>query len=339
MAEASIREAQQLMDELFPRRPALTPSGRTARKQPPSRPPRPVRAAATRAVVRVVPPRVRAWNWTRRRLGGVALTLAFVPVGWMLSALGSDATAPVRAIAGSGTPGGAVSVAGVDGETVSRLAGTDFRAGAAVGSRRVKGSSRAAHVRGASVKVYGRPRGKIVRQLDQRVIEGQKVPLVLLVRGRQRGWLRVQIPGPPNGGEGWIRSARARVVANTYRVRIDVKRHRLELRRGGRRVLSRKIAVGKAASPTPTGVYYVTDLIRARDPKGLYGPYSFGLSAHTEVATDFRSNSGQIGLHGTNAPGALGTDVSAGCIRVSNETIRELARIVPLGTPVHVRQG
>ncbi|WP_338052762.1 L,D-transpeptidase [Protofrankia coriariae] len=43
-----------------------------------------------------------------------------------------------------------------------------------------------------------------------------------------------------------------------------------------------------------------------------------------------------IGIHGTNQPNLLGQDVSHGCIRVSNETITRLARLLPLGTPVEI---
>ncbi|TMK55197.1 MAG: L,D-transpeptidase, partial [Actinobacteria bacterium] len=42
--------------------------------------------------------------------------------------------------------------------------------------------------------------------------------------------------------------------------------------------------------------------------------------------------------HGTNAPWLLGESVSHGCVRVRNDTIRRLARVLPLGTPVLIRR-
>ena len=51
----------------------------------------------------------------------------------------------------------------------------------------------------------------------------------------------------------------------------------------------------------------------------------------------FGGGPGQIGIHGTNEPGALGTDVSHGCVRISNASITKLARLLPLGTPVQIR--
>jgi lipoprotein-anchoring transpeptidase ErfK/SrfK len=94
------------------------------------------------------------------------------------------------------------------------------------------------------------------------------------------------------------------------------------------------IGVGRAVTPTPTGRYYLTDLLRPPDPRGFYGPYAFGTSAHSRVLTSFAGGDGQVGLHGTNLPGALGHDVSHGCIRVTNDVITRLARTLPLGTPI-----
>ncbi len=42
------------------------------------------------------------------------------------------------------------------------------------------------------------------------------------------------------------------------------------------------------------------------------------------------------GIHGTDNPSSIGRSVSHGCIRVRNEDIETLFRIVPVGTPVYV---
>lgn len=42
------------------------------------------------------------------------------------------------------------------------------------------------------------------------------------------------------------------------------------------------------------------------------------------------------GIHGTDVPTSIGRSVSHGCIRVRNEDIETLFRIVPVGTPVYV---
>jgi lipoprotein-anchoring transpeptidase ErfK/SrfK len=54
------------------------------------------------------------------------------------------------------------------------------------------------------------------------------------------------------------------------------------------------------------------------------------------VLTSFAGGDGVIGIHGTNDPSSIGTDVSHGCIRMSNEGITRLAKVLPLGTPVEI---
>ena len=48
---------------------------------------------------------------------------------------------------------------------------------------------------------------------------------------------------------------------------------------------------------------------------------------------------GQLGIHGTNDPATLGTAVSSGCIRMSNDDISFLVESIglPVGVPVEVR--
>jgi hypothetical protein len=193
-------------------------------------------------------------------------------------------------------------------------------------------------VRGRSVALHRRPGGKRTGRLRARRIEGKRIPLVLLVKRRRNGWLRVHLPVRPNGSLAWVRASDTRLRVNPYRVEVSLKRHRLTVWRYGRRMVVRKVGVGQSIAPTPTGRYFVTDLIKARDPRGLYGPYAFGLSGFSPVHTTFGTGNGQIGIHGTNQPEALGTDVSQGCIRIGNATITALARVLPLGTPVDVRR-
>jgi lipoprotein-anchoring transpeptidase ErfK/SrfK len=42
----------------------------------------------------------------------------------------------------------------------------------------------------------------------------------------------------------------------------------------------------------------------------------------------------QIAIHGTSQPELLGQNVSAGCIRMTNEDVRRLYHEVEVGTPV-----
>ncbi|MBW3648616.1 MAG: L,D-transpeptidase, partial [Actinobacteria bacterium] len=67
-----------------------------------------------------------------------------------------------------------------------------------------------------------------------------------------------------------------------------------------------------------------------------YGPYAYGLSGFSTTLDTFAGGEAVIGLHGTNDPASIGKDVSFGCIRLNNADIRELADLLPLGTPVRI---
>lgn len=170
----------------------------------------------------------------------------------------------------------------------------------------------------------------------QRRLDGQKLPLVFAVTDHtsRPGWLKVRLPVRPNGSAAWVKRSAVRISATNYRVTVELKRHRIIVKRGRFLVMNKPIGVGRAVSPTPRGRYYLTDLTKSTDP--FYGPYAFGLSAYSTVYTSFGSGNGQVGLHGTDAPKGIGTNVSHGCIRMANAVIRRLAKMLPLGTPVRI---
>ena len=201
------------------------------------------------------------------------------------------------------------------------------------------GSSLVATALGPAVRVHSRPAGARTRILRARRLGGRRLPLVFLVQERRGRWLRVHLPARPNLSTGWVRASSVGLSVTTMRIRVRLRSHRLVLLRRGRPVLRARIAKGRAVSPTPTGRYFVTDLLRPPDPDGPYGPFALGLSAHSPVYTSFQGGNGQVGLHGTDQPSALGRDVSHGCIRVANPVVTRLARLVPLGTPVDISRS
>jgi lipoprotein-anchoring transpeptidase ErfK/SrfK len=216
--------------------------------------------------------------------------------------------------------------------------GTGFSLAAAEAGRSGRGVSVVARSLHARIGVYSSPAaGRPRRRLARRIVEGHRLPLVFLVLRRRGSWLRVQLPTRPNLSTAWIQARDVTLAANPYRIAVRLRAHQLAVYREGRRVAGGPIGVGRAVSPTPRGRYFVTDLLKPPDPRGFYGPYALGLSAHSPIYTSFEGGDGQVGIHGTNQPAALGTDVSHGCIRVRNELIRRIARMVPLGTPVSIQ--
>lgn len=167
-------------------------------------------------------------------------------------------------------------------------------------------------------------------------------PTVLPVIGRARTadggrWLRVMLPGRPNGRTGWL-SARDTVVTTTsWHVVVRASTRRVRVYRRGRLVRTFKAIVGKASTPTPRGRFFVEENIRMRT--GSVGaPFALALSARSEVLQQFAGGPGQIAIHGTgNIGGRLGTAVSHGCVRLGDGAVRWLAARVRPGVPVTVR--
>ena len=162
------------------------------------------------------------------------------------------------------------------------------------------------------------------------------VPQVFLVVGQEGAWVEVLLPVRPNGTTGWVRTRDVRLTDNNFRITVELGAHRITVYDGDTIMLQEPVAAGKPATPTPVGTYYLRVLLKAPDPNTVYGPYAYGLSGHSDVVTSFNGGDGELGIHGNNDASVLGTDASAGCIRMSNDGITRLAGILPLGTPVEI---
>jgi len=155
-------------------------------------------------------------------------------------------------------------------------------------------------------------------------------------RDRRRVWLRIRIPGRPNGRKGWVpRDAVGRLHAVTTALRIDKRRSRATLRRSGRVVWRSPVGHGAPGTPTPSGRFHIRERLDNRGGDPVYGPLAFGTSAYSTLSE--WPGGGVIGIHGTNQPWLIPGRPSHGCIRVPNPAIRRLARLMPIGTPVRVR--
>jgi L,D-transpeptidase catalytic domain len=215
--------------------------------------------------------------------------------------------------------------------------------------RRATRSFRLSSVRGRSqsatllhgIAARARPHrsARVVARL--RALTPEHVPHVVYLLGgridRQgRYWLRVRLPILPNGSSGWIpRGAVGSFASLTTHLVIDRGRLRATLYRRGQPVFRSIIGVGLPRWPTPPGRFYIRERLTGfTDP--IYGLLAFGTNARSPVLTDWPGG-GFVGIHGTNQPEILPGRVSHGCIRLRNEDIRRLARLMPVGTPVTVR--
>lgn len=161
-------------------------------------------------------------------------------------------------------------------------------------------------------------------------------PLVLLVDGQTQSRAKVLLPIRPNGSVGWINLADVVQKSHDFKLVVTLAAFKLQAFKGDNVILDTKIGIGESETPTPNGRYYIKELLRPPDPTGVYGTYAYGLSGFSPVLTNFNGGTGVLGIHGTNRPDLLGQHVSKGCIRIRNEEINKLAKILPLGTPVFV---
>jgi hypothetical protein len=147
-------------------------------------------------------------------------------------------------------------------------------------------------------------------------------------------WTLVRVPMRPNGVTGWVRreALHAYHVVHTY-LRIDKGRQRATLYRSGKRIWSAPVGVGKSSTPTPAGHFYARDRLRTTRAS-IYGSAAFGTSAFSSLSNWQRG--GIVGIHGTDEPGLIPGHVSHGCIRVRNQDVVRLARLMPLGTPIRI---
>ncbi len=165
-----------------------------------------------------------------------------------------------------------------------------------------------------------------------------RIPMTFLVIEQREDWLHVYLPIRPNGASGWIRADAVTLATTDFRVEVRLSEHRLLLHRAQEVVLDVPVGIGRAEVPTPGGTYYIKELLQPPEPGGVYGAYAYGLSGYSPVLESFAGGQGVIGIHGTNEPELVGTDVSHGCIRMVDADVTRLVEEfgLPLGTPVEI---
>jgi lipoprotein-anchoring transpeptidase ErfK/SrfK len=143
------------------------------------------------------------------------------------------------------------------------------------------------------------------------------------------------------------RSRLAEDVDGTFIV-IDKSDFTMEIFRDGKTVGQYGIAVGKNTGDkqrvgdmrTPEGEFPIVqvqnsskwthDFNDGNGPtRGAYGPYFIRLGTPGWTG---------IGIHGTHAPDSIGTNVTEGCIRLNNEDVQTLRKMVKVGDKVVIRR-
>jgi len=188
--------------------------------------------------------------------------------------------------------------------------------------------------KGESVAVHSAPGDPVVSmKLSNPTIE--RMLLAMMVVDRQGDWLQVRLPMRPNGAMGWIEAREVDVSPVDNRIVIALGERRVRVLDAQQQVIfDTNVAIGKPATPTPLGRFYID--VWLPNPGSPYGKFLLSISGFSDVLKTFAGGRGQIALHGWSDPGAMGKNVSNGCIRMRNDDIVRLSQLAPLGTPVEI---
>jgi lipoprotein-anchoring transpeptidase ErfK/SrfK len=163
------------------------------------------------------------------------------------------------------------------------------------------------------------------------------LPAMGFVRGKDGNrWVHVRLPGRPSGHTGWILADQTIGSSTEWHILVELGARQVVVYRDGVALRTFPAVVGKAATPTPRGQFFVeeAEAISSHDPGG---PFALALSARSGVFQEFEGGPGQIAIHGTdNLPDPLGSASSHGCVRLSPGAIRWMSKRIGSGTPVTV---
>ncbi|MED1915471.1 L,D-transpeptidase family protein [Bacillus thuringiensis] len=116
------------------------------------------------------------------------------------------------------------------------------------------------------------------------------------------------------------------IISDQGIITIEVypRKHKLIVKKHRKTVKTYQVAVGNPSTPTPVGEYKI--ISKGKDWGPSFGPRWLGLNVPWGI----------YGIHGTNKPHSIGQHLSHGCIRMRNNDVIELFKMIPLGTKVTI---
>jgi lipoprotein-anchoring transpeptidase ErfK/SrfK len=180
--------------------------------------------------------------------------------------------------------------------------------------------------------------GRLKQVTARRPITAEQTVLPVLNAAFRDGteWLRVRLPGRPNGETGWIHQTGTKLEYTPWRIVVNTEKRRVYAYDGRRLMRTFRGVFAAPATPTPKGDFFVEETV-AMSQSAVGYPYALALSARSNVYQEFDGGPGQIALHGLgNVGGTIGTAVSHGCIRLATPDITWLARHIDPGVPVTI---
>jgi L,D-transpeptidase ErfK/SrfK len=130
--------------------------------------------------------------------------------------------------------------------------------------------------------------------------------------------------------------ASAEKEMGAYQIVINLPSRTLQLYSGNTISKEYSVAIGKAATPTPVGNFYIID--KERNPVWIPPGRDYVVLSGPDNPLGYRWMEflPLYGIHGTNAPWTIGMAVSNGCVRMREEDAEELFEIVRSGTPINI---
>ncbi len=119
------------------------------------------------------------------------------------------------------------------------------------------------------------------------------------------------------------------------RIVISIPDRKLALIVDGKVVKIYQTAVGAEKSPSPAGTFTV--VTRVTNPTWYHAGKVVPPGKNNPVGSRWIGLSERgYGIHGTNAPGSIGKNVSHGCIRLRNRDVEQLFELVKVGDRVEL---
>ncbi len=152
-------------------------------------------------------------------------------------------------------------------------------------------------------------------------------------------WVKLRIPGRPNGREGWVlRELLGPFHVTHWQIVIDLGKRLLTAYYDGHRRFAAPVGVGKPSTPTPPGHFWIRERFHLTNPGNPYYPYALGTSDYSTLSE--WPGGGVVGIHGDfGAPQLIPGDPSHGCVRMHARDLLWLAPRITLGTPVDIVTG
>lgn len=191
---------------------------------------------------------------------------------------------------------------------------------------------------GHELALRSHPFGPVLAHVGSTTQFGSPRSLGVVATKRGR-WLAVTEAGVGGNRVVWVdaKAGGLRYARTQLELDVDLSSRTLLVRRDGATIRRFSVGVGRPGSPTPTGHFAVTDKLAGSTYSASYGCCILALSATQPNLPAGWTGGNRIAIHGTLSSSDFGNAVSAGCVHASDENLRYLMSIVPLGTPVVIQ--